>query len=174
MYGGTGSDTITGGSGTDYIIAGGYGVSIANNVEADSIKGGTGDETLYFSGNADPVLARLDLGTITDLTTGVVTHESGIRNFYAGAGNSTIVTPRTSTFSVDGGSGVNTIFGTGPRAILYGGIGTPTVYANSTGALIDLVGTTAGKTAYYGRLNATDSLDAGAGQDVLVALAAAP
>jgi Ca2+-binding RTX toxin-like protein len=175
LYGGTGNDTIDGGTGFDNIFPGGFGVSLLNDSESDSIKGGTGTEAVFMNCNADSLVARLDLGTITDVQTGAVTHISGVKNFYAGPGNSLIVTPPTvASFFVNAGSGVGTIFGTGVRAILVGGVGTPTVIANNKGALIDLTGTTGGKTAFYAVTDGTDSLDAGSGQDVLIQLVAAP
>jgi Ca2+-binding RTX toxin-like protein len=167
LYGGTGNDTIIGGSGFDNIYPGGFGISVPNDEEVDSIKGGTGDENLYMNNNADALSVRLDLGTITDLVTNTVTHVSGIRNFFAGPGSAVIVSPRVKFFGVNGGSGNTTIFGLGPGATLFGGFGQQTIYADSTGAVIDLIDAPAGSTAYYGKLNDTDSLDGSSGENIV-------
>ncbi len=66
IFGGTGDDSLTGGGGTDQIDGGDGADTVYGNGSADSISGGAGDDEIYGGGGTDTI----DGGEGDDLLTG--------------------------------------------------------------------------------------------------------
>jgi len=163
MFGGSGNDSITGGSGFDYIFTGGDGITIPNDPESDTITAGNGTETLYMSCNADPLDVRLDKKTVTDLASGAKTHINGtVKNFYAGAGNATMVSSAAKQVYLIGGAGNDTIFGTAAGDYLNGGTGSSFLYADSVMEKLDFAAEASTSIGHYVLGNASNVVNANA------------
>ena len=106
VYGGTGSDTITGGDGGNLI----YGGSAGGN----TIHAGAGDDTIYSAGN----------------TANTITGASGNLTVYSGAGHDQI-TGGTGNNEIYGGAGGDNITCFGQNNWIQGGSGTDFIQAES-------------------------------------------
>lgn len=157
--GGSGSDTITGSTAANQLFGGGGADSIVGGAGNDTIFGGAGNDTLDGGTDNDTVSYATSTAAMTiNLNSGTASGEgtdtlSNFENAIGGSGNDTITgTGGANTLfggdgadSLNGGNGSDTLFGGLGDDTLNGGGGADTVsYASvATGMSINLTANTA-------------------------------
>ena len=142
VLGGTGNDTLLGGSGNDSLEGGDGGDSVNAGIGDDTVSGGAGNDTLVGGGGVDTLDYRQDTAGVS------VNLETGAAN-----GNDAGQDQFSEFENVLGGSGNDTITGSGSANLVDGGAGADQI---STGLGNDTI-----------RFDAADTVNAGEGQDVL-------
>jgi Ca2+-binding RTX toxin-like protein len=167
IFGGYKADTITGGAGNDYICAGdgadtvtaGDGddvvyTSVASLSEDSSVNGGSGSNTLVFSGPAGCwTNESINSATTFNLSSDLA-NASNFSNIGGGGNNDTLT----------GDGNANVIIGAGGNDTLNGGAGDDTIYGDAH--LGDTGGTVYGIRS-YGLTEGNDTISGGAGNDTL-------
>lgn len=125
----TGNDTALGGRGDDTLLGGDGNDNLAGGAGADSIDGGTGSDTANYSDFTAAVTVDLAAGTSSDGD-----RLSDIENVTGGAGNDTLI----------GNSGANILAGGAGNDTFVGGAGTDTFIGGSGSDTIDYSSVTGG------------------------------
>ena len=127
MTGGAGADTLIGGGGNDVLSGAGGDDRFMGGLDAgdDSINGGTGLDTLDYSGVAASVTINAAAGTATAANLGADDIES-IENFIGGDGDDTI-SGGSAEETIQGGAGSDILSGGGAVDTIFGGAGDDTL-----------------------------------------------
>ncbi|MCO6490875.1 MAG: hypothetical protein J5I98_20825 [Phaeodactylibacter sp.] len=164
IFGGTEDDTITGGDGNDYLYGEEGDDIIIMDAGDDYINGGDGTDLLYFNYNYDLDITINSLTSITsnvqDIGTDTFENIEGIK---AGSGNDEITITYTTGAIVYSGAGNDTINGGIGVDYLYGESGVDTI---SGGDGNDVIYGYADNDTLYGN-NGNDLLAGGSGSDNL-------
>jgi PhoPQ-activated pathogenicity-related protein/Ca2+-binding RTX toxin-like protein len=187
IYGGLGNDSIDGGDNSDLLF--GESPQPANGIAygMDTINGGEGNDKIYGDGDGGEGVADLiygDAGDDTIIGDGTSGHITGTDSIFGGSGNDTIVgDPDGAEGAMDslvGGDGDDFVVGGRLRDTLEGGIGDDILLGGDggEGATEDSISGGDGRDILVGDggipspsliSGGADTLDGGAGEDIVVA-----
>ncbi len=165
IYSTTGNDSITGGSGSETIVGGSGNDIIYSTTGNDSITGGSGSETIVGGSGNDIIYATTGNTTITG--------GSGSESITGGSGND-IIYSTTGNDSITGGSGSETIVGGSGNDIIYATTGNTTITGGSGSESItggsgnDIIYSTTGNDSITGG-SGSESITGGSGNDIIYA-----
>ena len=177
LYGGAGEDTIYGGAGADTLNGGDDNDQLFGGSGDDILDGGDGDDRAVFDYSSATADLNLSLGLeIFDTTwkqdengdwTQTGATDADYRRFVAG--DETDYFKNIESFDITGGTGDDTLAGTG-NGTVYGGAGDDTLYGGGYGTVYGGAGDDTIRGGYRGTLYGgagDDTFNGGTGHDTL-------
>ena len=166
VTGGTGGDTLTGDGNANALLGGGGNDILNGGLGNDVLNGGAGIDTASFAGETDALFVDLVAGTSRRGLAANPIEDTlvGIENVSGGSGNDTISGTGAAN-SLDGGAGDDTLLGLGGIDILTGGLGNDTLIGGAGNDVLN--GGLGNDTFSYTFGDGADTVAGGAGTDTL-------
>ena len=166
VTGGTGGDTLTGDGNANALLGGGGNDILNGGLGNDVLNGGAGIDTASFAGETDALFVDLVAGTSRRGLAANPIEDTlvGIENVSGGSGNDTISGTGAAN-SLDGGAGNDTLLGLGGIDILTGGLGNDTLIGGAGNDVLS--GGLGNDTFSYTFGDGADTVAGGAGTDTL-------